>query len=305
MIKASFFFSALILFSFNVYSKLVDKVAGVINDKVYTLSEIKRIQNTLSVRKEIAPFIYLNERLSSSDILDLLHNSFIIKDKLSELGFVIGDDTVEARISETQKQLQLTRPQLLSFLKSKGITMNEYFELIRSAMEYKVFQQRIISPLITITDQEVKNRFYKLSTNKNALSFKYNVTDYILSRSSVSKSDFKRLPKIFQDYRKTGNIPAIYSNFSINDLGEVSDEDLPKELSSLLKKTDENSFSSVYVKGRTLHLFFITKKELAESQEYISVKPRLYSMILQERSQKVARNWLSREALQYHIVKRI
>lgn len=295
----------LLLLVANAHAKLIDKIAGVINDKIYTLSEIDRIKTTIAIRKEIAPFIYTEDKLSYDQILDLLQNTFIIKDKLSELGFVIGDDTVEARIADTQKQLQLTRPQLLTFLESKGITMNEYFELIRSAMEYKVFQQRIISPLITITDQELKNYYYKISTNRKALSFKYKVVDYTLNSSNVSKDDFKRLPAIFQEYRRTGNIPAIYSNFSLNDLGEVSDEDLPKELSTILRQTNENSFSNLYIKDGMIHLFFVSKKELAESQEYIALKPRIYGAILQERSKKITANWLSRESLNYYTLRKI
>lgn len=295
----------LLTLTLNAQAKLLDKIAGVVNDKVFTLSEVERIKNTVSIRKEIAPFIYKKDTISNAEVLKLLQDSFVIKDKLAELGFVIGDDAVEGRISDTQKGLNLTRKQLLEFLESKGITMNEYFELIRDAMEYNVFQRRIIGPLITITDQELKNQYYKMNSNNKALSFKYRVIDYVLPENKVLKQDKKRLQSVFEEYRKTGNIPSIYSSFATNDLGEVSDDDLPKELSNLLRKTDEKSFSKLYVKDGQIHLFYVDKKELAESSEYLAVKNRIYGMIFQERSEKITANWLSRESLNYYILNKL
>ena len=44
----------------NTEAKLLDKIAGVINDQVYSLSELTRIRKTIQARKTIAPFIYLS-----------------------------------------------------------------------------------------------------------------------------------------------------------------------------------------------------------------------------------------------------
>ncbi|MFT6633655.1 MAG: peptidyl-prolyl cis-trans isomerase SurA [Bacteriovoracaceae bacterium] len=281
---------------------LIDKVAGVINDNVYTLSEVTRVQNTLDIRKEIAPFIYKDKSSSQGDILRLMQNKFIIKDKLSELGFVISDDAVESRIKETEKSLRLNRPELLQFLKSKGISFNEYFELLREAMEYSVFQRRIIAPLVTITDQELKNFYYNMNSSNKALSFKYKVVDFTLPENKVLKSDLDRLPAILETYKKTGNIPQIYADISTNDLGNVSDEDLPKDLSKLLKSTDENRFSKLYIKGGVIHSFYLVSKDLAESSDFIQKRNLIYNQIFLKRSSKIAQNWFSRESLSYYLL---
>lgn len=297
------FIAGLILFSITAQAALIDKVAGVINDSVYTLSEVKRVKNTLGIRQEIAPFIYKkNINFSEGDILRLMQNKFIIKDKLSELGFVISDDAVESRIKETEKSLRLNREELLQFLKSKGITFNEYFELLREAMEYSVFQRRIIAPLVTITDQELKNFYYKMNSSNKALSFKYKVVDFSLPEGKVLKEDLKRLPSILENYKTTGNIPKIYSDIATNDLGDVSDEDLPKELSKLLKNTDEKKFSNLYIKGGVIHSFYLVKKDLAESSDYIQKRNLIYNQIFLERSSKIAQNWFSRESLNYYVL---
>ncbi len=298
-------FKILLLFIIPIssYAKLLDKVVGVINENVYTLSEIKRIKETVNIRKEISPFIYAKNKYAELEILNLIQRSFIIKDKLSELGFVIGDDAVESRINETEKSLGLNRTELLQFLKSKNISFNEYFELIREAMEYSVFQRRIIAPLITITDQELKNYYFKNNSNNKVLRFKYKVVDFSLPANAVATStDEQNLPQVLLKYQKTGIIPEVYKEIDTIDLGNISDEDLPKELSALLKTTDEKQFSKIYKKDGLIHSFYVIEKDLVESSEFIRQKNMIYNQIFMNRSESVSNNWFNREILNYYVV---
>jgi peptidyl-prolyl cis-trans isomerase SurA len=293
---------ATIIISSSASATLLDKVAGVINDKVFTLSEINRVKGTISVRKEIAPFIFKKNEYSKNEVLKLLQNKYIIKDKLSELGFVVSDDSVEGRIKETEKGLRLNREELLVFLKSKGITFNEYFELLRGAMEFNIFNRRIIAPLVTITDQELKNFYYNQNSKNKALSFKYKLLDFTLPASKVLKADFARIPSILNVYKTTGNIPEIYSDIDTNDLGEVQGDDLPKELKELLKNSDAQTFTKVYVKDNILHSFYLVQKDLTESEDFLRAKNSIYSQLFMKRAESLSQNWFSRESLNYYIL---
>lgn len=286
-------------------SVLLDKIAGVINDNVTTLSDIQRIQETLEARKEISPLIYNQEQYTNKQVLTLIQHRFIVKDKLSELGFVVSDDSVESRVNETEKRLGLRREDLLNFLESKGITFNEYFELIREAMEYNIFNGRIISPLVNITDQEVKNYYYNLKSEKTALSFTYEIVDFSLPSNSILTSEKKRMPSVLEEYQKTGNLPEAYKNVETSNLGKVSGDDLPKDLSAMLKNTDEGAFSAPYERGGAVHVFYIKRKDLTESQDFLKHKEQIYSELFVKRSKTIIENWFSREALNYYILENI
>lgn len=294
-----------LIFSSLSHGKLIDKIAGVINDKFFTLSEVKRINSTLTIRQEIAPFIYSQSKYTDKEMLRLLQNSFIVKDKLEELGFVVSDDSVQDRIRQTEKSLRLNRDELLKFLDSKGITFNEYFEILRSAMEYNIFNRRIIAPLVTITDQEMKNYYYKNTSSAKASSFKYNVIDFNIPSNKVQKSDRKRFKEILQKYRKTGSIPQIYSDLSTDELGKISGEDVSPKLRALLQKTDEGSFTDEFIADGILHVFFVESKETADSQDFLAKKREIYNTIFLERSQKLSTSWFSRESLNYYILTNI
>jgi len=286
-------------------AKLLDKVAGVINDKIYTLSELERVKKTISARKEISPFIYVSKKFTTKDILKKEIEIFIVKDKLSAMGFVISDDSVESRIKETEKRLGLRRADLLDFLATKNIDFNEYFELIRQAMEFNIFNRRVISPLVNITEQEVKNHYYKMNKSNKALSFNYHPVDFTFQESKVLKSDRKRLGSILEAYQRTGNLPQIYRDMETNDLGNVSDEDLPKELSIILKATDEGAFSKLFVKSGVIHIFYLKKKDLTESQDFLKRKAFIKNKIYMTRSKSITKTWFNREALNYYILENI
>ena len=293
---------SLLLASTVSHSRLLDKIAGVINDKVYTLSEIERINSSLTARKEISPFIYTQNKYTNLDILKLLQRGYIIKDKLAAMGFVITDDSVESRIIDTEKRLGLNRRDLLSFLDSKNINFNEYFEIIRETMEFNVFNQRIIAPLVSITDQELKNFYYKLNSEKNkVLAFKYTVVDFYLDEDKIIKNDLDRLPDILSNYQKTGNIPSIYQNIQTNNLGTITGEDVPKDLSTLLNQTNEGSFTKPYVKGGVVHIFYVKKKDLTESSDFLSKKEAIYNEIFIKKSKAIFKSWFSKESTNYYI----
>ncbi len=296
----------LILISFQSHGKLIDKIAGVINDKVYSLSELERIQATIPARTEIAPFIYANKKnYSLNDILKIQQQKFIVKDKLSAQGFVVSDDSVEARIKDTEKKLGLRRADLIQFLKAKGITFDEYFELIRQATEFNIFNRRIIAPLVNITDQELKNLYYQNNSSNKALSFEYDIVDFTLPESKIQKGDLSKIPEILSNYQQTGNLPAIYSRLETNNLGKLSGDDLPKDLNTVLKSTNAKSFSEAYVKDGTAHFFYLKKKELKASQDFLNSRDQLYGQLYAQRSVGVTQSWFSREYLNYYILENI
>lgn len=299
--------------SFSAQAKVLDKVAGVINDRVFTLSEITHVQKTLSVRKEIIPFIYKKNKYTKQEILKILQNNFIIRDKLAEQGYVISDDRVEQSIQDTVNRIKQQRQdptfnkdKLLSFLSSKSnISYNEYFELTRTAIEYSTFVRSIIAPLVTVTDQEIKNFYYNNTKNKKTLSFQYDLLSFSLSAKGLSKKDLNSLPEILQTYRKTGNIPAKYKNFTTSDIGEILGEELPAKLNALLKITDENSFSKPYRTGEDVQFFFLKKKDLVNSKDFNQKKGQIREQIFSKRSDGLIQNWLSRKALDYYILENI
>ncbi len=97
--KRTFFFLLITLF-FNqtVFAKQIDKIALVVNDTSFTLSQIKRIQDSINVRRNVSPLVFDKTQFELNEIAEKLINRQIIRAKLGEIGYSISDDYVEDQI---------------------------------------------------------------------------------------------------------------------------------------------------------------------------------------------------------------
>lgn len=281
--------------------KLLDKIVAVVNTRVISLSELQRMEATLNARKEISPMIYTEANYNQKQLLDIMIKSFIIRDKINSQGYVINDDAVESRIKMTEERLGLKRADLLQFLKGKGITYEEYFEVIRETMEFNIFAQRIIAPLISVTEQEIKNEYYRRNSTNNALSFKYNLVDFYIAEDKLIDKNENKFLAVLKDYQLTGKLPEEYRDLETNNLENLNEDGLSKELASALKTTGEGSFSKAVSFNKHLHVFYVQKKDLVESQDFLKFKDQIQSDIFMSKGKSVTSNWFDREYSNYYI----
>lgn len=281
--------------------KLLDKIVAVVNTRVISLSELDRLQATLEARKEVSPMIYTEKTYTPKELLNIMIRSFIIRDKINAQGYVINDDAVESRIKMTEERLGLKRADLLQFLKGKGLTYEEYFEVIRETMEFNIFAQRIIAPLISVTEQEIKNEYYRRNQTNNALSFKYNLVDFYIAEDRLIDKNENKFLAVLKDYQLTGKLPEEYKDLESNNLENLNEDGLSKDLASVLKTTSEGSFSKPITLNKHLHIFYVQKKDLVESLDFLKYKDQIQNDIFMSKGKSVSNNWFDREFANYYI----
>lgn len=285
----------------SVRAKVLDKIIAVIDDQVITQSLVQRMQVNNTARMQISPFIYREKKLSQKDAVNILINRGLIRDKLAELGYVISDDQVESQIKSTEQRLGLGRQALLNFLKSNGMTFDEYFELIRETIEFNIFNDRVIRPLISVTEQEIKNAFYKENQNNKSLSFKYTLVDFSLDDQKLSKAGEKRFKEALKAFQVSGSLPDEFRDVSTNTLGDITEEGLTKDLQQLLKRTDEGAFTDVIRLGGITHVFYVQKKDLVESELFLQHKDRIRAKLFEQVATEITGLWFERESNKHYI----
>jgi peptidyl-prolyl cis-trans isomerase SurA len=285
--------------------KLLDKIVAVVNSRVYSLSELSRVEGTLPARREISPFLYQSASYKQTELLELLIKTQIVRDKLGTQGYVVTDDAVESRIRMTEEKLGLNRDSLLDFLKSKGVTYEEYFEIIREAMEYNLFTTRIIGPLVSVTEQELKNEFYKRHSSDKALSFTYDLVDFSVPEEEGKGKKPQTFVDALKEYQVTGRLGFGYQELDATPLDNIKEDGLAAAIQSALSKTPEGHFAPPVVLGGRLHSFFVKKKDLVESAAYLRSKERLGEELFAEKSIALTKNWFDREYGNYYIKKNL
>ncbi len=287
-----------VFYSNNILSKQLDKIALIVNDTSFTLSQIKRIQETVTVRRNVSPLVYDKTQFELSELSEKIINRQVIRSKLSEVGYSIGDDYVEEQIKGNEKKLGVNREALMKFLGQQGFTFDEYFETIREAIEYSIFIQRVISPIIAITDQEVKNTYFKNYSGSTRMNFKYSITDYSIDKNH---DQLEKFAKAIADYKKTNVIVEDFKDYNSNNLDEITEEDISHELNSALKNVGEGELTKPLILNGKLHVFYVQKKDLVESAQYLKEKEKIRNELFEKAVISETKSWLSRERTKHFI----
>ena len=282
------------------YSTLIDKTVAIIDKEILTLSEIQRIKNNLKARKNISPQLYSENDYDSQALINNFIRSYIIRENLKNLGFVISSEQVNSQIKQTEANLQINREQLLEFLETNNIKYDEYYQITKETIEFNIFLARIIRPLIKITDFELKNKFSN-NTNLSSNTFNYNLVDFYIPKKSVTKSKLKQLRSDLIKFQKDGILPNHLKNLETNVLSDVKEEGLSADIKNSLIGKTVDEFSSPVEINEYIHLFFIKKKSIVESEKFSNNKRALEQEIFLKKSKNVIKKWLEQEQLNFHI----
>jgi len=300
-IASRFFFVFTILCSLNAQAKLLDKISAIVDDNIITMSQVNRVVSNLAIKKNVAPMIYDKASYTAAEILQISINKYLIRAKLAEIGYTITDDQVEAQIKQNQDRLGVDRRSLMGFLKQQGTSFDEYFEALREAIEYSYFVNRVISPMISVSEQDVKNTYYKNNIKDSRMNFKYTLIDYGISLDDIGKPVKGQMEEVVKQYRINGVLPEAYSTLTVNNLDDITEEGITSEFRNLLKSTDEGALTTPIVINNKYHVFYLAKKDLVETEAFSSQKDKIKDQLFEKSVKAEIAVWFERERNKHYI----
>ena len=280
---------------------LLDKIISVFNETIITQSMVDRISKNYDARKFLAGEIYNLKEINRKTITNLIIKRLLIREKLKNLGVVINDKIVESEINNLKTQRGFNQNQLLGLLAAKNITYPEYLEVMREAIEYRRFFMSFIRPLVTVSNQEIKNLFIKSNSKDKTISYKYHLIDYTLYTSSEKDVSFSELLGAVKKYHNNKPLPQKFSQLKKNNLGDLNEDDLNLKIKTLLKPLGEGEFSSPLFSNNQIHVFYIKRKNITESGIFKKLKNIIRSKIITTKSKIVLSSWIKREKSKYYI----
>ncbi len=158
------------LFSF-APAKMVDGIAIIVEGEPITTAEIRAIQTQLSVPKQKACDMLIQDRLQKSAMKDI----------------TVDESAIDSKISSIAAQNNLTVPKMQKILKEQGTPWSKYRSTIRNAMKKeKFFQEFVAKNIPTPTEDELKLYY---SNHKN--EFVVPASVHLIEYSAPSKSTMK------------------------------------------------------------------------------------------------------------------
>ena len=287
----------------NAQGKLLDRIVAVFNDQIITLSQTQHIQSNIRSRAEIAQEVYRKKKYSLPEIINLEIDIRTVRAHLHKIGYRVDDAQVNEMLRQVEKQYQVSRQHLKAEISRQGISFEEYFELLRAAREFNLLNNLIISPLVSITEQQIKNRFFQNHVANTTLAISYSLTAFRIPAKGMRQKDLPGFIAALPTYMAKGIIPRRYRAIKRLEIGAIQEGDLTKKIKNLLKRTDEGAFSPAIFNGQTYTSYYVQQKNLVESEFYQKARPKIRHALLQKESQKVLAIWLTRERDKHFIEK--
>src|SRR5690606_18900858 len=123
------------------------------------------------------------------------------------------------------------------------------------------------------------------------LSFRYTLVDFTLDKVKLTKAQERRFKDALKNFQVTGTMSDEFRDVETNTLGDITEEGLTPELSRLLKRTDEGAFTDPINLGGVLHVFFVQKKDLVESEIFARNKDRIRAKLFEQVANEITGLW--------------
>lgn len=281
-------------FSLTLQAKLIDKIVGLIDEKNISLSEVQRVQKTINGRREISPVLYNDLKTSQKEIINYIFKTYITRKELEKIGYAITEQRVDGQIANTLSRIGINKKQLINQLMQNGLSFEEYKEVIKASMEFNLFTQKIISPLVVISEQEIKSLYIKKSSQKMSQTIQYELYDYILEAKNISPKKLTTLRKKIQKTLDSGS-PVKIKNIELIDIGKIKSSSLDKKIQNHLKKVEEGHVAKPLKLANTYHFFFVKKKEAGNSDEYDKVKSNIANYLYEQKIKDILETYYERK----------
>lgn len=155
--------------NFSTTSNTLDAIIVTIGDEPILWSDVSKALHVASDRQtKLGPTGKLSGgAMSTADanaLLDQIIDQRVLATKVREFNLTVAEDELDVEIQNFLKNQNITHEKFLELLKQEGETEESHREEFRTQLETQRFVGRVIRPLVSVTEEEVKN--YYLTQNK-------------------------------------------------------------------------------------------------------------------------------------------
>ncbi len=139
---------------------IVDRIAAVVNKDVITLSEVYDLGSEYIEEASVGEGADgPRRRAAELEVLDALVQRALIGQEIQALGLDVTRDELERTIDDVSRQNGLSREQLRAEVERSGLPWSEYRDELEENLRQMKFNQVVILPRVTVTDDEVTDLY--------------------------------------------------------------------------------------------------------------------------------------------------
>ena len=286
-------------------AKFIEKILAIVNDEIITQTDLEHFRVKLSsgglvddaVLRLADTKALLKDRKA---LVNHLIDERLLDSEVKRKGLSVTVERIEQEIRNITRRNGISRNQLKSALKEKGVAFSEYQSFIRTSLERQSLIEKSVSSKIKISDDDVSSYYVNQMGDKNANIFEYTLA-HILFRIKKGEQDARKRARLVQDKLKSGSLSfeKLASQFSEDPnfsqggiLGTFKAGEMLPAMEKSVRPLKVGEATEVIKTRVGLHIVKLIKKTLVPNPAYESKKEEIRGLLFGQAFKKQFRNWL-------------
>jgi peptidyl-prolyl cis-trans isomerase SurA len=284
----------------------IDRIAAIVNEEIITSHEVN--QGVLLLAKEEEKKGALTEadkaQLQPKALKSLIDKK-LIDQKVRELGISISEEELRQTIEDVKKQNKLSQEELISALRSQGLTFDQYKAQLREQLErVRLMGQEVRSkiqvgeneareyyeanPGSFSTDDSFRARHIFFRLNRNSRGDEVNkvlTTAMMVLQQAQSGKDFAELARKYSDDPQAATDGG--------ELGTFKKGDMLPEIENAVIGMRTGQISDIVNTPAGFHIIKLEERTPGKLKPFDEVKGEVSEMLYKKKSEERFNLWLA------------
>lgn len=287
------------------HGETLNRVVAIVNDDIITLHELNKKMKALT---GLAPMELRGKNEEQyyetrSRVLELLMDEKITLGKIQEMGITVTQKEIDAAVEKMKRDNKWTQEDLMSRLKSEGLSLKKYKENMKEELErIQLINYEVRSKIII--REETMTRFYEEHKKRFNEEMEVHLSSiFLLSGNPDDEKESLELKKIGEDILdklKGGeNFQSLARKHSQGPgaeeggyLGVFKITELDPQLKKILEPIPEGGFSDLIIRPNGIQIIMVVRKEGGEVKSFEDVKDAIYGILYQEEINERYMAWI-------------
>lgn len=283
--------------------KVVEKIHAVVNGDLVTLTDITEYQKKLAGNGFLNDLLFADpaeREKAAADrnyLIKKIIDERIIDFNVKKNGFTATETQIDKEIDNIAKSRGITRQDLISTLRSQGISLTSYRRFIAESLSRRQLVEKEITSKIKISDEDIVSHYLSQKGETAKAAFSYQVKHILFS-----KEDRQKAQKIAATVNAS-NFDEMVAEHSTDDdskkrgglFGTFKSGEMAPVMETSVSALASNGVSSLVETPMGFHVFKLVKKERIPDPEMEKARPAIYQSLFGKLFKEQFDFWLSEQ----------
>jgi peptidyl-prolyl cis-trans isomerase SurA len=308
MMRSVFILMLILAGAGSARARVVEKVVAIINDQPLTLTDVEKYRKKLSTGGLVDDALLKltdtkNLLKDPKALLNHMIDEKLIDTEVKHKNMEVTIERVEQEIRNIAKNNNISRQQLESALRAKGVSMSEYQDFIKTTLERQNLIEREVTSRIRISDEDVSSYYLAKKGPSAAQVFEYSLSHILLTPKNGGDEAALNRAKNVEDKLKSGqSFEKVAEQFSEDPAfskgglwGSFNAGEMIKPIEEAVRKISPGEITSIIKTPQGYEIIKLNKRTLISDPQLEEERENIRKDLYSDAFKRQLRLWLNQK----------